>query len=173
MYGPNPRFTVDAARGAAQIDAAAGLLAERAAAVLRGEPLDPFEDLRTFVERYWPEALLLAGRAGSPGDATSSAALLLTNPGPVSRYLSGLSMQLDGASIPSTSIELVNPTVGETGVGVRASELGPERGFYIRRQQTAEVRLPGQVAAGWHEVHLVLSLAGVTETVVDETVEFL
>ena len=64
VYGPNPRFTVDAARGAAQIEAAARLLAERAAAVLRGEPHDPFADLRTFVERYWPEPLVLAGRAG-------------------------------------------------------------------------------------------------------------
>lgn len=172
VYGPNPRFTVDAARGAAQIDAAAGLLAERAAAVLRGEPFDPFADLRTFVERYWPERLLLAGRAGSPDDPTSIATLLLTNPGPVSRYLSGISLELDGASIPSASTELVNQTLGETGLGVLGSELGPERGFYIRRQQTAEVRLPEGVAAGPHRVRLVLSLAGVTETVLDETVDF-
>jgi len=167
VYGPNPRFTVDAGRGAAQIDAASGLLAERAAAVLRGEPLDPFADLRTFVERYWPERLVLAGRSASP------AALLLTNPGPVSRYLSGVSLQLDGASISSASIELVNATPGEIGVAVRAADLGPERGFYIRRQQTAEARLPDPVPAGSHEVRLILSLAGVTETVLAETVEFL
>ena len=64
VYGPNPRFTADAARGRAQIDAAATLLADRAAGRLRGERHDPFADLRIFVERYWPERSRLAGRAG-------------------------------------------------------------------------------------------------------------
>jgi len=52
VYGPNPRFTVDAERGRAQLDVAAALLADRASAVLRGDGVDPFEDLRSFVERY-------------------------------------------------------------------------------------------------------------------------
>jgi creatinine amidohydrolase len=172
VYGPNPRFTVDPARGAAQIEAAAGLLVERAAAALRGEPNDPFADLRTFVERYWPERLSLAGRAGSTGDAGGGAAILLTNPGPVSRYVSGLEVRLDGQPVARDAISLVNPTPGETGIALAAVDLGPERGFYVRRLQTAEVRLPGPVAAGPHEVELVLSLAGVTATTFVETVAF-
>ncbi len=67
VYGPNPRFTVDADRGEAQLDAAAALLADRAAAVLRGADVDPFEDLRSFVERYWPERLVLAARPLASG----------------------------------------------------------------------------------------------------------
>ena len=85
VYGPNPRFTVDAARGAAQLSAAAGLLASRAAAALRGEPHDPFADLRTFVERYWPERLVLGGRAGVPGDAAGGAANSSSRTPPPSR----------------------------------------------------------------------------------------
>lgn len=172
VYGPNPRFTMDPARGAGQIAAAADLLAERAAAVLGGSPHDPFADLRTFVERYWPERLTLAGRSGVPGDGRGGPALLLTNPGPVSRYLSGLAVELDGVFVPRAAVTLLNATPGETGIAITATDLGPERGFYIRRLQTAEARLPGPVAAGPHAVRLVLSLAGVTETVLEETVTF-
>src|SRR5688572_28565264 len=49
VYGPNPRFTADADRGAAQVEAAAALLAERALGLVRGDAHDPFADLRTFV----------------------------------------------------------------------------------------------------------------------------
>jgi len=159
VYGPNPRFTVDAATGAAQIDAAATLLAERAAAALRGEAQDPLADLRTFVEHYWSERLMLGGRAGSAG----AAVLELTNPGAVSRYLSGARLRLDGADLPVDGLVLVNPTIGETGVPFPVGELGPERGFYVRRQQTAELRLPLAVRPGVHEVELTVQLAGVTD----------
>jgi creatinine amidohydrolase len=168
VYGPNPRFTVDAATGAAQIDAAAALLAARASAALRGETLDPLADLRTFVERYWPERLVLGGRAGGVGTAV----LTLTNPGAVSRYLSGARLRLDGADVPADGLVLVNTTVGETGVPFPVGELGPERGFYVRRQQTAELRLPFAVAAGDHAVELVVQLAGVTDDRFAETVRF-
>lgn len=168
VYGPNPRFTVDAATGAAQIDAAATLLAERAAALLRGEVLDPLADLRTFVARYWPERLQLAGRAGDAGEAV----LQLTNPGAVSRYLSGARLRLDGADVPTDGLVLRNPTVGETGLPFPVGELGAEHGFYVRRQQTAELRLPLDVAAGEHEVDLTVELAGVTTDRYVETVRF-
>jgi creatinine amidohydrolase len=172
VYGPNPRFTVDATRGAAQIAAAADLLAGRVAAILGGEPHDPFADLRLFVERYWPERLLLAGRAGKPDRGMGGPAILVTNPGPVSRYLSGLDVRLDGARVASDGISLVNLTPGETGIPIVATELGPERGFYVRRLQIAEVRLPGTVAPGAHEVDLRLDLAGVTDATFAETVDF-
>jgi hypothetical protein len=172
VYGPNPRFTVDAATGEAQVDAAAALLADRAAAVLRGDPRDPFADLRRFVERYWPERLQLAGRAGRPGDAMGGPAILVTNPAPVSRYLSGLRLRLDGGHVGDDAVTLVNATVGETGVPVRAADLGPEHGFYVRRNQTAELRLPGFVDPGPHAVELVLNLAGVVDAEYRETVEF-
>ncbi len=166
VYGPNPRFTVDPATGRAQIEAAADLLAQRAVAVLRGDPFDPFADLRSFVARYWPEPLELAGRAGA------APAILLRNPGPVSRYLSGLTLRLDGRTVEPERLSLVNATVGEAGVPVSAAALGPERGFYIRRAQTAEVRLPASLSAGPHAVELVVGLAGVTEQARSETVDF-
>jgi creatinine amidohydrolase len=167
VYGPNPRFTVDAARGAAQIQAAAGLLAARAVAALRGEPGDPYADLRTFVERYWPERLVLAGRAGTDG-----AALLITNPAPVSRYLSGLTLRLDGRALDPRDLVLVNPTVGETGEPFPVASLGPEHGFYVRRGQTAELRLLVPVPPGRHEIELVANLAGVVDATYAEPVEF-
>lgn len=168
VYGPNPRFTVDAATGAAQIDAAATLLADRAAAALRGEALDPLADLRLFVERYWPERLELGGRAGVAGTAV----LELTNPGAVSRYLSGARVRIDGADVPADGLALVNPTVGETGLAFPVGELGPEHGFYVRRQQTAELRLPVGVPAGDHKVELTVQLAGVTEDRFVQSVRF-
>ncbi len=172
VYGPNPRFTVDAARGAAQVDAAADLLVERVAARLRGEDIDPYADLRTFVERYWPERLVLAGRPGLPGDGGGGAALLITNPAPVSRYLAGLELRLDGVAIPGSGLTLVNATTGEVGVPLPVAALGPEHGFYVRRLQTAELRLPVAVRPGPHEVELDLSLAGVTDVTFAETVDF-
>jgi creatinine amidohydrolase len=168
VYGPNPRFTVDAVTGAAQIEAAAALLAQRAEAALRGESQDPMADLRTFVERYWPERLVLAGRAGDAGTAV----LELMNPGAVSRYLSGLRLRIDGVDVPVDGLVLMNPTVGETGVPFPVGELGPEYGFYVRRQQTAQLRLPATVAAGDHRVELSVELAGVTSDRYVETVHF-
>ncbi len=168
VYGPNPRFTVDAARGGAQVAAAAALLAQRARTLLDGIPLDTLADLRWFVERYWPERLRLAGRAGPAG----AAAILVTNPGPVSRYLSSIRLRVDGAEVPASRMSLRNPTVGETGVATPGDVLGPERGFYVRRNQTAELTLPDAVALGTHEVELALGLAGVTETTFAHPVDF-
>ena len=173
VYGPNPRFTTDADRGAAQVAAAGALLAQRAEAALRGEAADPFADLRTFVERYWPERLVLAGRAGAASTTDDAgAAVLITNPAPVSRYLSGLEVRLDGVAIGRDGVVLVNPTPGETGIPIAAADLGPERGFYVRRLQTAELRLPVAVTPGQHALHLVLNLAGVTDVAFAETVDF-
>ncbi len=172
VYGPNPRFTVDATRGSAQVAAAAELLAERVAEILRGEPHDPFADLRTFVERYWPERLLLAGRAGTPGDGGGGPAILVTNPAPVSRYRSGFVVWLDGIRVASDGILLVNAAPGETGIPIAAADLGPERGLYVRRLQTADVRMAEPVEPGAHDVDLVLNLAGVTDLTLAETADF-
>jgi creatinine amidohydrolase len=168
VYGPNPRFTVDAVRAEAQVQAAAALLADRALDLVRGDVHDPFADLRTFVERYWPEPLVLAGRAGAAG----AASILMTNPGPVSRYLSGIRVTIDGVAVAPGGMTLGNPTVGESGVPIAATDLGPERGFYVRRQQTAELTLPVTVAPGPHDVTLVVGLAGVTEASLDARVSF-
>lgn len=168
VYGPNPRFSADPARGYSQIEAAAGLLADRALAMVRGEAHDPFADLRSFVERYWPEPLSMAGRAGAAGNAT----ILLTNPGAVSRYLTGIGARLDGVDLPSDGLTLRNPTAGETGLPLAADDLGPERGFYVRRLQTAELRLPVAVESGSHEVALHVGLAGVVETTFEQSVAF-
>lgn len=74
--------------------------------------------------------------------------------------------------MPVDGLALVNPTVGETGLPFPVGELGPEHGFYIRRQQSAELRLPMTVAVGDHEVELTVQLAGVTEDRYAETVRF-
>jgi hypothetical protein len=139
---------------------------------LRGERPDPFDDLRTFVERYWPEPMRLAGRAGQPDDSPHPAAILITNPAPVSRYLAGLDLRIDGIAIDPDGMTLVNPTVGEVGVPLPVDTLGRERGFYVRRLQTAELRLPVAVQPGQHAIELRLSLAGVTDATFAETVTF-
>lgn len=172
VYGPNPRFTADAGRGQGEIDRAAALLAERASSRLRGDDLDPFADLRSFVERYWPEPLVLAGRSGGGVGAGDGPAILITNPAPVSRYLDRIDLRIDGVWIPQTKLTLVNATVGELGVPMSAADLGPEHGFYVRRLQTAELRLAVPLASGPHAVDLTLSLAGVTDAAFVETVDF-
>jgi creatinine amidohydrolase len=172
VYGPNPRFTTDAALGATQIAAAAELLAVRAAALLRGKPFDTYEDLRGFVERYWPEPLALTGRAGKPGDGADGAAILITNAAPVSRYLSGIQVTLDGREVSPEAMTLVNPTPGEVGRPQPAAALGREHGFYVRRRQTAELRLPVAVARGSHRLDITLELAGVSETRESRSIDF-
>ena len=140
--------------------------------MLRGETFDAYADLRTFVERYWPERLILAGRAGRIGEADRAPAILVTNPAPVSRYLAGLDLRIDGTPIDPDGLILVNSTVGESGVAQSAADLGPEQGFYVRRLQTAELRLPAAIAPGPHAIDLRLSLAGVTDVRFSEPVDF-
>ena len=172
VYGPNPRFTADAALARTQIAAAAELLAARAAAMLRGGPFDTYADLRGFVERYWPEPLALTGRAGEPGNSAGGAAILITNAAPVSRYLSGVQVTLDGREISPEGMTLVNATPGEVGRPEPAATLGPERGFYVRRQQTAELRLPVSMARGSHRLDIRLELAGVSQTRESRSIDF-
>jgi hypothetical protein len=57
-------------------------------------------------------------------------------------------------------------------VAVEAAALGPERGFYVRRGQTAEVLLPDAIAPGGHDVRLTLGLAGVSEASYHQTIDF-
>jgi creatinine amidohydrolase len=166
VYGPNPRFTSDPVTGGAQIEGAAALLAERATHLLAGAAFDTNADLRKLVARYWPEPLTLAARAGDAGDA----ALLVTNPGPVSRYLSSIRVRVDGTAVPAAALTLRNPTPGEPGVAVRGDSLEAEHGFYVRRGQTAEIAIPVALGPGLHEVELEIGLAGVTSTVVGGTV---
>ena len=61
---------------------------------------------------------------------------------------------------------LVNPAVGETGLPFSAATLGPENGFYVRRNQVAEIRLPVRLEPGHHRVELALGLAGVATTTI-------
>ena len=135
IYGPNPRYRDEGARGAAEIEAAADLLAERVRTLLGGGEVDPMADLRTFVERYWPEELEVRGRSGPGGEAAVS----VTNPGPVSRYLTSIGVSLDGQTLDPSALRLHNPTIGETDEVFAGDALSPEVGFYVRRQQTAEV----------------------------------
>ena len=167
VYGRNPRFTASREWGERSLDAAVALLAERAAGLLRGEGFDVYEDLRRFVDYCWPEALELTGHAGAPG----SAALLLTNPGGASRFITSLAVEIDGATVPPDGIVLANENVGE-GRRIAASALSPESGFYIRREQTALAQLPLEVRPGARRVYIRIGLGGVREAVIDAVVRF-
>ncbi|MBV8080696.1 MAG: creatininase family protein [Actinobacteria bacterium] len=158
IYGRNPRFTASREFGGEQIEAGAELLAERARALLGGRRPDTFADLRLFVEHGWPEPPQIRGGDGG---------LVLHNPGTSSRYISALALEVDGERVEPT---LVNRNPGETGVPVRAAELGPEHGFYVRRGQDAAIEFP--VEPGTHRVRLELGLGGVTDIVLDEHVDF-
>jgi creatinine amidohydrolase len=166
VYGPDPRGRASAELGEAQIAGCASLLASRVRALLAGERIDQLADLRELVARYWPEPLELGARAGGDDAGTGDAGGVLTlrNPGPVSRYLTGLAVAVDGETLDPARVTLHNPTVGETGVPSPAAALGPEAGFYVRRHQVAEIHLPIALEPGRHRVELALGLGGVATT---------
>lgn len=166
VYGPNPR-SATAELGRAQVDAAAALLADRAQDLVAGRPFDTMADLRGFVERYWPEPLRIGAVAGPAGVGGPT----LTNDGPVSRYLTAVRLEIDGVAVPPEHIDLVNPTPGEPPRPVGGASLGPESGFYVRRAQTAELRLRDGLSAGPHRITLTVGLAGVSEATFTADVE--
>lgn len=152
VYGRNPRFTASLEFGKRSFENAAALLAERARALLRGEDFDRLADVRRFVELCWPEPMLLGARGGE---------LELTNPGTSSRYLTSLALSIDGAPVLAGEIELANDNPGE-GATALAASLGPESGFYVRRDQTARLRLPAPLPPGEHRVEATIGLGGVS-----------
>lgn len=149
IYGANPRFTADAAWGERQIAAAAELLASRVSA-LRETPrgFDPasLDDLRRFVQHAWPEPLEI-DRGTAPGT------LAIHNPGRASRFLTGLTVTVDG--VPQHGLTLVNDSPGESGEPVAADALHAEAGFYLRRGQTA--RVEGVAPSGALDVQVRLA----------------
>lgn len=166
VYGPNPRTRASAAMGEAQVAAASALLAERVRGLLAGGRIDVLADLRAFVARYWSEPIELGARAGAAGEA----AVMLRNVGAVSRYVTGCALAIDGVPIDPAGMVLRNPTVGETGVPFPVPGLGPEAGFYVRRLQEAELRVPVPLGTDPVAVELTLGLGGVTETTLRATV---
>lgn len=154
IYGPDPRGRATAELGEARLADGAALLARRVRALLAGGSLDPLADLRTLVERYWPEPLEV-----TLGDRST---LLLRNTGPMSRYLTDLTLAVDGRAFDPTRVRLRNPTTGEAGCPVVSSSLDPEAGFYVRRGQAAEVLLPEPLGPGSHAILLRLGLGGVS-----------
>ena len=78
---------------------------------------------------------------------------------------------IDGDTIDASGVTLVNPTVGETGIPRGAATLGPEHGFYVRRNQLAEIRLPVRLGPGPHHVELALGLGGVATTTITADLE--
>lgn len=167
IYGPNPRFTASADFGEQQLAAAAQLLAARTRELLSGGHVDPLADLRTFVKYSWTERPTMHGRAGV------DSRIVLANPGRSSRFLSALDIEVDGSPLDSASVELVNDSPGEPAVRLRACELGPERGLYVRSGQEATVVLGGiALTPGVHRVRAALGLGGVTTLELEEDVEF-
>lgn len=163
IYGPDPRGRASAAMGEARLADSAALLASRVRSLLAGDELDQQADLRTFVERYWPEPMDL-----EVGDRST---LLLHNTGPVSRYLSHLALTVDGRTLDPARVGLRNPTPGEAGVVVAAADLHPEAGFYVRRAQAAELLLPHPLEAGPHTLIADLGLGGVARATLHSTLE--
>jgi creatinine amidohydrolase len=157
VYGPNPRTRASASTGSAQLEACAGLLAERATRLLAGERIDPLADLRRFVADYWPEPMEL-GPAPTSGKGIR---LELLNAGPVSRYLTSLELTVDGVRVDGAAVTLLNTARGESGMPVPAASLGPEQGFYVRRGQAAVIDAQGEWEVGSHAISLALGLAGV------------
>jgi creatinine amidohydrolase len=166
VYGRNPRFTASAGWGRSTIDAAAALLARRTTDLLAGETLDDLADLRRFVACSWPEPLTIAGAETCDGATVVG----LHNPGRSSRYISALTVNVDDELLDPADVELVNHSPGETGVPVAAATLGAEAGFYVRREQTATLRLP-ELAPGEHRLRLDVGLGGVDTLTVEEHLE--
>ena len=118
VYGPNPRFTVDAARGAAQIDAAAG-----APRRTRGRRCSGAS--RSIRSRTCARSSSATGRNGScwragPGrPAMPHQRRRCCSPTRDPSRATSPACRCSSTARRSrvTSIELVNPTVGETGVG--------------------------------------------------------
>jgi creatinine amidohydrolase len=154
IYGPDPRGRASPELGEARLAAGAELLVERVRALLMGATLDTLADLRRLVQRYWPEPMAL--------EVADAHTLLLRNTGPVSRYLSGLGVSVDGHPLDPAGVRLRNPTPGEAGDTVSAAGLSAEDGFYVRRAQAAEVLLPEPLAEGRHHVVMHLGLGGVS-----------
>lgn len=163
IYGPDPRGRATATLGEACLAACVALLASRVRALLEGDGIDTYADLRLLVERYWPEPMTIA--------AADAGTLLLRNTGPVSRYLSRVRLTIDGEPIDPTRTRLRNPTPGEAAVAVSAGDLGAENGFYVRRAQAAEVLLPEALREGSHTVIADLGLGGVSGTELHATLE--
>ncbi len=168
VYGRNPRFTAHRDFGAGQVAQAVELLAHRVRDMLEGGRVDPLADLHRFVELAWPEPLELTGQGGD----AATAMLRLHNPGRASRYVSECRLEIDGRALDPASVTLVNTSPGERGVPVPAAALGPESGFYIRRGQTATVRLGEPVADGVHRVAGRLGLGGVATQEIGEDMHF-
>lgn len=163
VYGPDPRGRATAELGEGLLVQGTALLVERVRQLLGGGVIDPMADLRSLVERYWPEPMELG-----VGDRTT---LRLRNLGPVSRYLSGFRLAIDGRPVDPARLRLRNPTPGEPGEAVAAADLGSEHGFYVRRAQAAEVLLPEAVAVGSHALVADLGLGGVASAELRATLE--
>ena len=163
VYGPHPSGRASGAYGSTQIDACLLLLTERVRALTAGGTIDGLADLRTLVERYWPESMEIS--------VVDRSTLGLRNPGPVSRYLTGLRVVLDGVALDGTGQRLVNTTTGEAGVAVPVDCLGAESGFYVRRHQTAWLLLREPLSPGEHQLAVELGFAGVSSAVLQMSID--
>ena len=144
---PTPR------RGADQIAAAADLLAERAAAVLRGEPHDPLRGPAHL------RGALLAGapRAGGAGRVDRRCRRRAGHPRDEPGAGVALRVRARGAAGRAAVAErwpssLVNPTPGETGIADRRRRSsGRSAGSTCAATRRPRSACPDRVAAGPHE----------------------
>lgn len=164
VYGKNPRFTAASETGLLQQQMCAELLAKRCQALLAGNPIDVFADLRAFVDYVWPEPLVV-----QRSDASDGVHFWIANPGRASRYISAIrEIQFDETAVNLEDASIVNRSVGEVGTPFLIRDLTPENGIYVRRGQQLAVVLPSAPRNPPDRITVTVELAGVREQVLHD-----
>ena len=163
VYAANPRFTASRQWGAAMADHAVRRLARIIEGFAAGERADSWVMLRELVSRLQSGDLEVVSHSGRLENG--SLRFELFNPHPQSKYITRVcAVTIDGQPVDTTGGTLANPSVGEGHTDTRIDRLGPLTGFYIRREQTMVVSVPGTaVEPGEHHLAAGCILADVLE----------
>ena len=169
VYAANPRFTASREWGAAMADHAVRRLAGVIEGFSAGERADSWVMLRELVSRLQSGDLEVVAGSGRLEDG--SLRFGLYNPHPQSRYITGMSsLTINGHPVGIAGATLANPSVGEGHTDTQVDRLGPLAGFYVRREQTMVVSVPGTaVEPGIHNLAAGFILADVLEVAASGT----
>ncbi|MDE0288109.1 MAG: creatininase family protein [bacterium] len=163
VYAANPRFTANREWGATMAGHAVRRLAGLIEGFAAGERADSWLMLRQLVSRLQSGDLEVVTDSGRM--VNGSLRFELLNPHPQSKYITQLSsLAIDGHPADPAGGTLANPSVGEGHTDTPIDLLGPLSGFYIRRDQTMVVSIPGtRVERGVHHLAAGFILADVLE----------
>lgn len=172
VYAANPRFTASREWGAMLTKRVTESLRDRVNAMVAGGPADNWTDISNLVGRLQAGDLSVVRDSGTV--SAGGSVLELENPHPQSKYITSLSsLIIGGRQVPTDTVLLRNPSVGEGHTDRLASELSPLGGFYIRRHQRMHLAITDWHAPpGAHEVSVELELAGVMTIGAHGTVDF-